>query len=405
MENIALLPIQLKIVVVLTVASALATLLGFVTERLKLSPLLGYLLAGYFIGPYSPGFVADLEISEQLAELGVILMMFGVGLHLKWEELFKVKGIAITGALGQTLFSAVISIIFITMLGWEQEAALLIGLSVGIASTITLVRVLSDNKLNNSATGHISLSWLICEDFIAVFALLLLPSLSTDQNFADIAWFKIFTPFLLITLKFILWTFFLFTLGRRIVVFLLEQIIKIDSPELFTLATLAIAFAIALGTVLLTHASIALGAFIGGMIVGQTQLRKQISTNLRPMKDTFVVIFFLSIGMLFNPVAIFDHFAAFIGVLTIILVIKPLIAWLILRGLKYSNEVAVLVAMALAQVGEFSFILAEEGTKLRILPEDGYDIIVACAFISLAINPLLFRILVYKTRSKAMPNN
>jgi monovalent cation:H+ antiporter-2, CPA2 family len=400
MENIALLPIQLKIVVVLTVASALATLLGFITERLKLSPLLGYLLAGYLIGPYSPGFVADLEISEQLAELGVILMMFGVGLHLKWEELFKVKGIAITGALGQTVFSAIISIIFITMLGWEKQAALIIGLSVGIASTITLVRVLSDNKLNMTATGHISLSWLICEDFIAVFALLLLPNLATDQNFADITWVNIFTPFLLITLKFILWTIFLFTLGRRIVVFLLEQIIKIESPELFTLATLAIAFAIALGTVLLTHASIALGAFIGGMIVGQTQLRKQISSNLRPMKDTFVVIFFLSIGMLFNPMAIFDHFVAFIGLLTIILVLKPLIAWLILRSLKYSNQVAVLVSMALAQVGEFSFILAEEGTKLRILPEDGYDIIVACAFISLAINPLLFRILVYKTKAK-----
>jgi len=366
--------------------------LGFFTERLKLSPLLGYLLAGYLIGPYSPGFVADLEISEQLAELGVILMMFGVGLHLKWQELFKVKGIAITGALGQTIVSAVISIVLIMSLGWNKEAALILGLSVGIASTITLVRILSDNKLNRTSTGHIALSWLICEDFIAVFALLLLPNLAIKENISDIAWIEVLGPFLIMAVKFVLWTFFLFTLGRRIVVFLLEQVIKIDSPELFTLATLAITFAVALGTVLLTHASIALGAFIGGMVVGQTQLRRQISSNLRTMKDTFVVIFFLSIGMLFNPAAIFDHFAAFMGILIIILLIKPLIAWLILRSLKYPNDVALMVSVALAQIGEFSFILAEEGTKLRLLPEDGYDLIVACAFISLALNPLIFKL-------------
>lgn len=382
---------QLTIVLILTVGSLLATVLGYLTERLKLSPILGYLLAGYFIGPFSPGFVADMEVSEQLAEIGVILMMFGVGLQLRWQELAHVKAIAILGAISQTLFTTVVGAVLIYWLGWTLEAALVIGLSIGIASTVVLARVLYDNGLHNTQIGHIALTWLICEDFIAVFALLLLPTIAAMGKGEQLNLAEIFSSLGVIVAKFSIWIAILFTVGRRFTDYVLKELAAIRSHELFTLATLAITFAIAVGSVTLTGTSIALGAFISGMVIGQTSVRQQASVTLMPLKDLFVVMFFLSIGMLFNPVAVLSHAFPFMIALTIVLVGKPLIAFIIVRALKYKAHISVLVALALAQIGEFSFILAEEATRLSILPDEGFDIIVACAFVSLAINPLLFK--------------
>lgn len=393
LEHVFVLPAHLTIVVILTVGSILAVIFGYATERLKLSPIPGYLLAGYCIGPFSPGFVADMDLSEQLAEMGVILMMFGVGLHLRVHELLHVRSIAITGTLGQTFFATLIGGACTYVLGWSIEASLVVGLSIGVASTVVLARVLSDNDLHNTRAGHISLSWLICEDFIAVFALLLLPTIATMKNGDGINFEHLLSSLGVILLKFTVWTVLLFTVGRQIASFALRKIIHVDSHELFTLATISLTFAIAIGSVLFTGTSIALGAFIAGMVIGQTALREQVSNTLQPLKDLFVVVFFLTIGMLFNPSAVRENFLLFLSTLMVILIVKPVVAFAIARMMRYPEGVSLTVALALAQIGEFSFILAEEATKLKILPDDGYDIIVAAAFVSLALNPLLFRAL------------
>lgn len=393
LQDLIVSPAHLDIVIILTVGSILAAVFGYFTDRIKLSPILGYLLAGYFIGPYSPGFVANAELSEQLAEIGVILMMFWVGIHIKWQELVRVKNIAIVGAIAQTLSSTIVGAILIKSLGWSLESAIIIGISIGIASTVVMVRVLSDNKLQNTPAGYISLSWLICEDFIAVFCLLLLPLLANIKAGEAVAYKELLFSMSMIFIKFAILVGILFTLGRRIVSYILNKIIGARSHELFTIATLAITFAITVGFAFFTGTSIALGAFIAGMLIGQTAMHSHISANLMPLRDSFVVFFFLSIGMLFNPLAIADNFLLFLALLAVILILKPLLAWIIVRMWKYPNHVCLSVALALAQIGEFSFILAEEAARLKLLPDAGYDLIIACALVSLALNPLLFKIL------------
>ena len=388
-----MLPDHLKIVAILTVGFALATAFGYLSARLKLSPILGYLLAGYIIGPYSPGFVADLSVSEQLAEVGVILMMFGVGLHLNVQRLFKIKYIAIVGALGQTIFSSVIGALGLWQAGWPAPASIVIGLSLGIASTVLLLRILHDFNLQNTQSGHIALGWLLTEDLIAVLLLLILPVIATMG--AEPADFgpKLFTSLSLMVLKFGLWVAFMFTLGPKIIAYILRKIVKSQSNELFSLAVLAITFVIAVGSALLTGASIAMGSFIAGILIGQTTLRRQVSVNVMPIKDLFMVIFFLSIGMLFDPLVIFDNISLLGGIVAIILIGKPLAALVIMRLFRYPWHTSVIVALALAQIGEFSLILAEEASKLHILPDKGYDLIVAGTIISFMLNPLLFSML------------
>lgn len=389
----AVIPEQLKIVVLLAIGSILATLIGYCTHRLKLSPILGYLVAGYLIGPFSPGFVADVAIAEQLAEIGVILMMFGVGLHLRWRELLHVKAIAISGSVAQTLFATLLSTLLIRLLGWEIEAAIVVGLCLSVASTVVLARVLLENNLHNSETGHISLSWLICEDFISVIALLLLPSLASIKSGESSTLSNAVVSFVFIIVTFAIWSALLFTVGRKLAGYLLDKILSSKSHELFTLAIIAITFAIVMGSVALTKTSAALGAFMAGMMIGQTNVGRQVSSQLKSLGDLFVAMFFLSIGMLFNPIAIANNLSLFAITLFVVLVGKPLAAFAITRFLKYPREVALTVALALAQIGEFSFILAEEATKLKILGADGFDIIVGCAFLSLSLNPFLFTLL------------
>ncbi len=385
--------IHLEIVILLAIGSALATVLGYFSEKIRLSPILGYLLAGYLIGPYSPGFVADAQLSEQLAEIGVILMMFWVGLHVTWQKLVDVKSISLTGAIGQTLVSTIAGSAVMVALGWSLEAALVIGFSLGIASTVVLVRVLAENQLQHTRSGYIALSWLIFEDFLAVFALLLLPTLAIVNNGLNLQWDWVLLELLVILAKFIIWVALLVTIGKKLISFLLHKVNNSRTTELFVLAVLAITFSITLISAQFTGTSIALGAFIAGMILGQTTLQNQISTNLMSLRDAFVVFFFLSIGMLFNPLAIVNHFSLFLSALGIVLVVKPLVAWAILRAWKSTNRIAVTVAVSLAQIGEFSFIIVEEAARLKIIPDDGFDIIVCVAFISLAINPFLITLL------------
>lgn len=377
---------KLHIVLTLTYGLGLATVLGYLTEKIRLSPLLGYLVAGYLIGPYSPGFVADVTIAEQLAEMGIILMMLSVGLHFRLEDLIKVKNIAIPGAIGQTAISAVAGAFFLHWMGWSWEAGIIVGLAIGVASTVVLIRVLTDYKLIQSPQGHIAIGWLIVEDILTVIVLLVLPILSTSLvSMESLAWALGEAAF-----KFLLLAAVMFTAGSWLVKKVLILVARTRSHELFTLTILALTCLISVGSAYLFGASIALGAFIAGMIIGGTDVRHQASANALPIKDAFVVLFFLSVGMLFDPHTISKHLTAFLAILAIILLIKPLVAFLIMKLFRYPLKTTLVVSLALAQIGEFSFILAEEGTKLNILPDDGFDIIVACALISIALNPLLF---------------
>lgn len=387
--------LNLKIVITLTIGFSLASLLGYFTQRLRLSPILGYLLAGYVIGPFFPGFVADMQLAEQLAEVGVMLMMFGVGLHFKWQELVNVKQIAIPGAIGQTLATTVVAALLVHYLWGSWEPGVIIGLAIGVASTVVLVRVLGDNNLLNTLQGHIAVGWLIVEDILTVAVLILLPTIMALLTGASISAQEIVWAIGLVLVKFVLLAAFMFTLGKQFVSYALFKIARTGSPELFTLAVLALTFLIATSSALIFGASIALGAFIAGMVIGQTNVRHQASAYASPMKDAFVVIFFLAVGMLFNPVAIIENFSLFLGILFIVIIIKPLAAFLIVVFMRYSWSVALSIAFALAQIGEFSFILAEQADHYHFLPDAAFDIIVACALISISINPLLFTLLKY----------
>lgn len=380
------------IVFILTVGFIFASILGYFTQYFKLSPILGYLLAGYLIGPYSPGFVADKEISEQLAEIGVILMMFGVGLHFKWENLMKVKKIAIPGAICQILLTTAIVTAIICALGGTIEAGLIFGLAIGVTSTVVLIRVLSENKLLNSNEGHIAVGWLIVEDVITVAALILFPTLTESMaSHTSLSLYTIAESIITVLFKLILLAAIMFTFGRTVVKYVLSKVLETRSHELFTLAVLALTFAIAVGSCLLFETSMALGAFLGGMVMEQTNMRKQVSHNALPLQDAFVVIFFLSVGMLFNPFILMENYGLLLVVLAIILIIKPITAFILVSVLRYPIKTALIVAISLAQIGEFSFILGEEAMKFNILSEKECDIIVAGALISIFINSLLFK--------------
>lgn len=384
--------LKLQIVLILTVGFGFASILGFLSFKMKLSPILGYLVAGYLIGPYSPGYIADMQISEQLAEIGVVLMMFGVGLQFKWRDLLHTSKIAIPGAIMQTFTTAIIGATLIHSMGWSLEAGIVLGIAIGVASTVVLTRVLSDNKILNTSQGHITVGWLIVEDIITVIALLLISPLADAMKGHEFPLLSTISSFGGTLIKFTLFSIALFTFGEKIISRILSEVLQTKYQELFTLTILTITFIIATGSTFLLGTSIALGAFIAGMVIGQTSMREHVSLNTRPLKDAFVVIFFLSIGMLFNPSAITLNLTLFIGVLAIIMIIKPLLAFLITCIFGYPFKTALTVGLALAQVGEFSFILAEEAMKNQILPDQGYDIIVACSLVSISVNPLLFKL-------------
>jgi CPA2 family monovalent cation:H+ antiporter-2 len=386
-------PLNLKLVVILTVGLALAAILGFLSNRIKLSPIFGYLIAGYLIGPYSPGLVADREMANQLSEIGVILMMFSVGMHFRWQDLLKVRRIAIPGAFGQTLVATLIATTLIHSMGWSYETGIIFGLAIGVASTMVLVRMLSDYKLLRTPQGHIAVGWLIVEDLITVIILLLIPTIAAlsegNITFSDGIPYSVIQ----VILKFILLAAIMFTFGYKCITYIFTKTNLIKNHELFTLTVLAITFIIAIGSSILIGTSIALGAFLAGMIIGQTKVHDHVFAKIIPLRDTFVVIFFISVGMLFNPHGIGNNWCAFLITLAIILIAKPLTALLISLALRYPFKTALTVAIGLAQIGEFSFILSEEAMRFNLLPSTGYDIIVACALISISINPILFKLL------------
>jgi K+:H+ antiporter len=380
---------------ILTLAAALtaALLLGYITQRLSLSPIVGYLLAGIAVGPATPGFVADKYSADQMAEIGVILLMFGVGLHFQVKDLLAVRRVAIPGALGQSLVATLLGCLAGWAFGWTWSAGILFGLAVSVASTVVLLRVLADNNDLHTPAGHIAVGWLVVEDLFTVLVLVLLPVLilpARDQQAA------VTLPHILLALTWALARIavlvaVIFVAGGRFVPWLLAHIARTRSRELFTLAVLVLAIGLAVSATKWFGVSAALGAFLAGLVVGQSEFSSRAASEALPMRDAFAVLFFVSIGMLFDPSYLLQSPAIVASTLAIILVGKPLAALFIVALMRYSLSVAISVAVALAQVGEFSFILASLGRQLEILPASGASAIVAAALVSISLNPLLYR--------------
>jgi len=375
----------------LSVSLGLALVLGLLTQRLRLSPIVGYLLAGITVGPHTPGFVGDPKMAHDLAEVGVILLMFGVGLHFNFTDLLAVRRIAIPGSLGQILVASTLGTMAALSFGMEAGAALVIGLAISVASTVVLFRVLVDNDLLQSDQGHIAIGWLILQDIFTVFVLVILPGMTNIWRASEVGPGSLLGPIVWTFVRFAGLTLLVTLVGRKVIPRLLDIVARTRSRELFTLTILSIALAVATGSAALFGVSMALGAFLAGIVVGETEVSHQAAADALPLRDAFAVLFFVSVGMLFDPQAIIQEPLLLLGLLGIILFATPLTAFLIVWALRYSLRIALTVATALAQIGEFSFLLANEAMGLGILSENGQSILVACALVSIAINPILFR--------------
>lgn len=383
---------EVGIIWLLAIGLGLACLFGYAAQKAKQSPIIGYLLAGFLIGPNSPGFVADAYISEQLANIGVTLLMFAVGLSFNWKDLIAVKKIALPGALILSVISIAAGTLYNIYLGESWISGFVVGLAICVSSTVVIVRVLTDQGLLHTQQGHIVVGWTIVEDLISVFGLLLLPALAPTQASVDGSTLNVIYQILWVLLKIAMLGLFVHLFGEKIIEKLLTIIARTRSHELFTLAILASTFLIAIGSSYLFGVSLALGAFIAGTIVGKTEMSHQAAANALPMRDAFAVIFFLSVGMLFSPSSVMKNLPLFFGILFILLLIRPVIAFFIVKVANYPIATAFTVALAISQIGEYSFILAEEGSQLGILPDNAFDILVASAFITICLNPLLFKV-------------
>lgn len=371
----------------------LAFLFGMLANRLKISPLVGYLAAGVLAGPFTPGFVADTSLAPELAEIGVILLMFGVGLHFSLKDLLAVKSIAIPGAVIQIAVATLLGIGLSRLLGWDLGAGVVFGLCLSTASTVVLLRALEERQLIDSQCGQIAIGWLIVEDLVMVLALVLLPAFSNmiDNNHSS------FTDLgleLVITLgKVVAFVTLMLVVGRRLVPWILAKTASTGSRELFTLAVLALALGIAYGAVKLFDVSFALGAFFAGMVLNESELSHRAAHDTLPLRDAFAVLFFVSVGMLFDPLIILHEPLAVLATLGIIVFGKSIAAFLLVKTFGHSRRTALTISVSLAQIGEFAFILAGLGITLGLLSEHARNLVLAGAILSIMLNPLLFSLL------------
>jgi CPA2 family monovalent cation:H+ antiporter-2 len=378
---------DLSIIVTLAGGLAVALAFGWATQRLGLSTLVGYMLAGIVVGPHTPGFVADAALASQMAEIGVILLMFGVGMHFHPRELLRVWRVAVPGAVAQSAVAALAGWWLARAIGWSHAAGLIFGMALAVASTVVLMRMLVEQGRLDGRDGHVAVGWLIVEDLFTVAALVVLPALAIEMASAQgtaqalgLAFGKVAAFAILI-----------WALGTRLVSAAMERVARTRSTELFTLSVFVIALGIALLAAEVFHVSVALGAFFGGLAVGQSRFGPQAAADIAPFRDVFSALFFVSVGMLFNPLFVVEQPLLFLGALGIVLIVKPLVAIAIVLLLRDSPRTALTVAVGLAQIGEFSFILAALGMQHGVLPQAGMDALVAAAIASIAVNPLLFR--------------
>ena len=382
----------------------LAFLFGTLANRIRISPIVGYLIAGVLVGPFTPGFVADQDLAVQLAEIGVILLMFGVGLHFSLEDLMSVRTIAVPGAIAQIGAATLLGLGLALLLGWTPGAGLVFGLALSVASTVVLLRAMQERRLMETSRGRIAVGWLIVEDLAMVLALVLLPAVAgllgggaDAEGHHGGARFFGFEMHLslpgvigLTILKVAIFVALMLVVGRRVIPWILHHVAHSGSRELFRLAVLAIALVVAFGAAQLFDVSLALGAFFAGMVMSESPLSQRATQETLPLRDAFAVLFFVSVGMLFNPATLWTSPLPLLGTLLIILVGKSVVAYMIVRAFGYSRSTALTISASLAQIGEFSFILAELGIQLNLLPSEGRDLILAGAILSILVNPLLF---------------
>jgi CPA2 family monovalent cation:H+ antiporter-2 len=403
------LPHDTPLITTLVAGFGLAFLLGLLAQRLKLPLIAGYLLAGVVIGPFTPGYVADLDLAGELAELGVILLMFGVGLHFSPRDLMAVRAIAVPGALGQIAVATAFGTAMGWAMGWSLGAGLIFGLALSVASTVVLLRALQERDLVTSDRGRIAVGWLIVEDLVMVLALVLVPPLAglmggvampvgedaemVAEVGSGIGIGPIAATVLVTLAKAAAFVGLMLVIGRRVIPWVLHFVSHTGSRELFRLAVLAIALGVAYGATHFFGVSFALGAFFAGMVMSSSTLSSQAMRETLPLRDAFAVLFFVSVGMLFDPAVVWTAPLALLGTVAIILLVKSFVAYRIMLWFGHGRENGLTIAASLAQIGEFSFILITMGVQLAIVPTAARDLVVAGAMISILANPLLFHLL------------
>jgi monovalent cation:H+ antiporter-2, CPA2 family len=393
-------PHDTSLIDIVAVGFGLAFVLGALANRMRVSPIVGYLLAGMVVGPFTPGFVADQDLANQLAEIGVMLLMFGVGLHFSLKDLLEVKSIAIPGAIVQIAVATGLGWLLAWGMGWSPINGFVFGLALSVASTVVLLRAMEQNRLLETRRGRIAVGWLIVEDLAMVLALVLLPALaeaiggnapaepgvSGGEAMLGAVLFALLKTLVQVSL----FVAVMMVVGRRVIPWTLEKIAGTGSRELFTLAILAIALGVAFGSAMLFGVSFALGAFFAGMLLNESELSHKAANDSLPLRDAFAVLFFVSVGMLFNPNIVVEHPWQVAGTFLIIVVGKSIAAYWIVRMFRHPQGTALTISASLAQIGEFSFILAGLGVSLALLPEDGRDLVLAGSLLSIVVNPLLF---------------
>jgi CPA2 family monovalent cation:H+ antiporter-2 len=378
---------EITLLINIAVALVVAFLGGVLARRIGLPTIVGYLLAGIAIGPFTPGFVGDTETISQLAELGVIFLMFGVGLHFSLKDLWKVRSIAIPGALGQMAFATLVGFGVSRIWGWTPAGGIVLGLAISIASTVVLLRGLMDNGLLNTPHGQAAVGWLVLEDLATVLILVLMPALANTSN--GFSWGQLGLT-LLKAIGFVILALFA---GTRLIPWLLMRIAHTRSRELFILAILAIALGIALGAAELFGVSLALGAFVAGVVVSESPLSHQVGADIFPFREAFAVLFFVSIGMLVNPLYLLNNIGSILVLTALIVIGKPVATLLMGIIFPWPARTTLVVAMGLSQIGEFSFILGQAGVSLGVLDRSQYSLILAGALLSITLNPVMFRLL------------
>lgn len=385
-------PHETGLIAMIAVGFGLAFLLGFVATRLRLPLVVGYLLAGVAVGPFTPGFVADADIASQLAEIGVILLMFGVGLHFSVRDLLAVRRISLPGAVVQVAAATAMGAGLAAWWGWPWGEGLVFGLSLSVASTVVLLRALESRDLVASVNGRIAVGWLIVEDLAMVLALVLLPAMAVPLGGAPMEGATASAGVAVLTTlgKVVAFLALMFVVGRRAVPWLLGRIAATGSRELFTVGVLAVAVGVAVGAAALFGVSFALGAFFAGVVISESDLNHRAAADALPFQDAFAVLFFVSVGMLFDPSILVREPLAVLAVLAIILFGKSLAAFLVVLLFRYPLRTALIVAASLAQIGEFSFILAGLGRSLDLLSAEAESLILAGALLSITVNPVIF---------------
>ncbi|RWA99951.1 YbaL family putative K(+) efflux transporter [Mesorhizobium sp.] len=395
-------PHDTPLIATIVAGLGLAFVFGAIANRFRIPPLVGYLVAGVLVGPNTPGFVADTGLVNELAEIGVILLMFGVGLHFSLKDLLSVRAIAVPGAIVQIGFATALGAGLAWMLGWSMGAGLVFGLALSVASTVVLLRALQERRLIETEHGRIAVGWLIVEDLAMVLALVLLPALAgvlggqepVEAHSSGLlslpASYGVWSVVGITLAKVAAFVVVMLVVGRRVIPWVLHYVAHTGSRELFRLAVLAIALGVAFGAAKLFGVSLALGAFFAGMIMSESELSHRAAEESLPLRDAFSVLFFVSVGMLFDPFSLVSNGWPILATLAIIVIGKSLAAFVIVVAFRHPIATALMISASLAQIGEFSFILAELGVGLKLLPEQGRDLILAGAILSIVLNPLMF---------------